>query len=196
MRYWLLLLLLGMMTVAGAGCAPRKTKARPETSPGPQSSPKTASGGLPQAAPEPAGDDDPPLLLEDEPPLLLADAEEEYAPPSGPVADNSRCHVCHITYVREDISVIHARANIGCGDCHGDCDAHIADESWAWGGNGTPPEIMYPAAKINPFCMGCHPEDEIDTDQHRDFLSGIAEEKHCTHCHGDHRLACRKCKWK
>jgi len=48
-----------------------------------------------------------PLLLE-EPPLLLEDEE------TGPVADNSRCHVCHINYADEALAVTHARANIRC----------------------------------------------------------------------------------
>ncbi|MBA7686826.1 hypothetical protein ES703_95285 [subsurface metagenome] len=98
--------------------------------------------------------------------------------------------------MQEDIAVIHARVNISCADCHGDCDAHIADESWAWGENGTPPGIMYPPAKINPFCMGCHPKAEIDTEQHKPLFAGTAEKKYCTDCHGNHRLAHRKCKWK
>ena len=135
--------------------------------------------------------------IDEEPLLLLDDGEEEFLTPSGHVADNSRCHVCHINYMQEDIAVIHARANIGCADCHGQSDAHIADESWAWGGNGTAPDIMFPPAKINPFCMGCHPEDKLDTAyQHKLFLVGAAEEKYCTDCHGEHRLARRRCKWK
>jgi len=129
-------------------------------------------------------------------PLLLLDEEEEFVPPTGSVADNSRCFVCHISYMQEDITVIHARANIGCAKCHGDCDAHIADESWAWGENGTAPDIMYPRPKINPFCMGCHPKDEIGTEQHKPLLANTGEKKYCTDCHGNHRLAKRKCKWK
>ena len=137
--------------------------------------------------------------VEEEPPLLLEEPDETLAslpPPDGPVADNSRCHVCHMNYVQEDIAVIHARANIGCADCHGDCDAHIADESWSWGENGTAPDIMYLPAKINPFCMGCHPKDKIATEQHKPLFAGTAGQKYCTDCHGDHRLAHRRCKWK
>jgi hypothetical protein len=134
-----------------------------------------------------------PLLL-DEPPLLLKD-EPGANQPDGPQADNSRCFVCHINYMQEDIAVIHARANIGCADCHGQSDAHIADESWASGGNGTPPDTMYPRAKINPFCMGCHTKDKIDTDQHKPLFASL-EKTVCTDCHGSHRLEVRKCKWK
>jgi len=101
-----------------------------------------------------------------------------------------------MNYIKEDIAVIHARANIGCADCPGNCDAHIADESWASGGNGTPPGIMYPRAKINPFCMGCHSKDNLDAEQHKPLFASTGEKKYCTDCHGNHRLANRKCKWK
>ncbi|MHC4458572.1 MAG: hypothetical protein ACYS0I_16090, partial [Planctomycetota bacterium] len=76
-------------------------------------------------------DDEAPLLLDDEP-LLLEDNSVESSAWS--VSDNSRCHVCHMNYVKEDIAVTHARVNIGCARCHGESDAHIDDESWASGG--------------------------------------------------------------
>jgi hypothetical protein len=97
--------------------------------------------------------------------------------------------------MQEDIAVIHARANIGCAGCHGESDEHIADESWASGGNGTAPNIMYPPTKINQFCMGCHTKDKIDTDQHKHLFANF-EKTVCTDCHGNHRLEVRKCKWK
>jgi len=137
--------------------------------------------------------DEEPLLLLEDAPLLLDDGRQE---PSGPVADNSRCYHCHLNYMDEELAVVHARALIGCADCHGNCDEHIADESWASGGNGTPPEIMYPREKINPFCLECHPKDEIDELEHKGLFAGTSKEEYCTDCHGDHRLAERKCKWR
>ena len=138
--------------------------------------------------------DDEPLLLEDEP-LLLNDNPTESSGWSA--SDNSRCHVCHMNYVSEDIAVVHARAGIGCADCHGQSDAHIDDESWASGGNGTSPEIMYLPEAINPFCLGCHPEDKLNAVPHKDVLAGkLPDTKYCTDCHGDHRLVRRRCKWK
>ena len=111
-------------------------------------------------------------------------------------ADNSFCHVCHINFMDEEFATVHMKANIGCVDCHGDCEEHIADESWASGGNGTPPGKMYTRDKINPACMACHPKGQMDKEQHEEFLAGTSEEKYCTDCHGKHRLANRKCKWK
>jgi len=147
------------------------------------------------AADRPNTTEEAPLLLNDEPLLLLDDAAEAAAA-DGPVADNSRCFVCHINYMAEEIAVTHARANIGCADCHGPSDAHIADESWASGGNGTPPDTMFPKDKINTSCMACHPRDKIDTPQHEALFADPPENKACTDCHGDHRLPQRRCKWK
>ncbi len=128
-----------------------------------------------------------PLLLEDEP---------AGAASSEPAADNSRCFVCHANYLQEKIAVTHAQASIGCAHCHGASDAHIADESWASGGNGTAPDRMYPRDKINPSCMTCHPRDKIDTPQHLAVLADTEGKQVCTDCHGSHRLPQRRCKWK
>lgn len=146
-------------------------------------------------------------IRKEKPPLLLNDGTEAKPPAAPvadksdclachPVADNSRCLVCHLNYAEEELAVAHARARIGCAKCHGGSDAHIADESWASGENGTAPDIMYLREKINPFCMGCHPKAKIDTASHKALLAGTSEKKHCTDCHGKHRLAVRKCKWK
>jgi hypothetical protein len=128
-------------------------------------------------------------------PLLLLDDPDIGDPADDPAADNSRCFVCHINYATEELAVNHARRNIGCAHCHGASDAHIADESWGSGGNGTAPDIMYPRDKVTPACMACHPKDKIDAPHHEPaFLATDA--RVCTDCHGDHRLATRRCKWR
>jgi len=171
---------------ATAGCDSPAASSGPNAAADPARTPPTDS---------PDASEEAPLLLEDEPLLLLDDppAAEETA---GPTADNSRCFVCHVNYAQEKIAVTHARANIGCADCHGASDAHIADESWASGGNGTPPGVMYPPAKINPLCLKCHPKGTMDAEKHKALFAGTSKKKYCTDCHGDHRLAERKCKWK
>lgn len=155
------------------------------------SSPETDRPGEPAAAEAEA-----PLLLDDAAPLLLGDGPEWGAPLGEGAADNSRCQVCHLNLVGEPLAREHALAGIGCADCHGASDAHIADESWASGGNGTAPDTMFPRARINPACFECHAQDQLDPEQHRDFLAGQTKEQVCTECHGQHRLVNRKCKWK
>jgi len=128
--------------------------------------------------------EDKPLLLDD-PPLLLEDGKE-----TGLLADNSRCHVCHINYSEEDLAVTHARADISCERCHGASDDHCGDED-----NITPPDIMYPPEKIRPFCMECHRSEEIDIAVHKSIISDTGSKGICTNCHGEHRLAYRTRKW-
>jgi hypothetical protein len=130
-----------------------------------------------------------------EAPLLLEDVSFDGAQ-SDSGADNGRCFVCHMNYVQEKIAVTHAKVDIGCAQCHGPSDAHIADESWASGGNGTAPDIIYPRDKINPSCMACHAREEIDTPRHQAVLANPPGTKVCTDCHGSHRLPQRRCKWK
>ena len=118
------------------------------------------------------GRDEEPLLLEEEP---LPPEDDE----AGSLADNSRCHVCHINYEDEELAVTHARAGVGCERCHGASDAHCSDED-----NITPPDIMYPLDKVNSFCKSCHPEGKLG-----------GGKKYCTDCHGEHRLSYRTRKW-
>jgi hypothetical protein len=130
----------------------------------------------------------------EEPLLLLENGGDllDLPPAKGPVADNSRCHVCHLNYAEELLAVLHARANVGCERCHGSCDDHCSDED-----NITPPDIMYPRAKINPSCMLCHPRSTIDTPklpQHRPLFAA-GPKKGCTDCHGSHRLRYRTRRW-
>ncbi len=176
MKYCFFMYVLAAAIVVGTGCEQMEAKQKPDINTEPKSSQKS--------------------ITDEEPLLLLDDYEEEYAPPTGPVADNSRCFVCHVNYMQEDIAVTHAQADIGCAHCHGECDDHIADESWASGGNGTAPDIMYTRPKINPLCIGCHQKDKIDTEQHKPLFADTAEKKVCTDCHGKHRLEIRRCKWK
>ena len=87
--------------------------------------------------------------------LLLDDAPPTNSP-TAKMADNTRCQVCHLNLAFEEMTLTHARAEIGCAKCHGASDRHIADESWASGGTGTPPETMYPKYRIHGFCRDCH----------------------------------------
>jgi hypothetical protein len=147
--------------------------------------------GVVSCSHSPEVEEEPPLLLE-EPPLLLEEPGEAQVSPDvrgGPVADNSRCHVCHMNYEEEELAVSHARANVGCEECHGDSTPHCSDED-----NITAPDIMYPREKINPFCLRCHPGEKL-SDLHKFVIAGNAEKRTCADCHGEHRLAYRTRRW-
>jgi hypothetical protein len=130
---------------------------------------------------------EPLLLLEDEP------AAVDIAPSTGPVADNSRCFACHMNFEEDGFTLTHARADVGCERCHGPSDAHCNDED-----NITPPDIMYPAAKVVPLCTHCHARERLDPVMHEPFLDGTAQEDlpRCTECHGEeHRIGYRTRRW-
>jgi hypothetical protein len=156
----------------------------------------------PKAPEKPAKDEKPLLLLDDEPPLML---DDDPAGKPGEIegADNSRCHVCHLAFAKEELAVVHAKEDIGCADCHGDCDAHIDDESWASGGPGTAPGIMYPPEKIDGACGECHRKHDVPAAMVVErFLKRCPEKSDagsivCTDCHGEHRLVpkLRKAWW-
>ena len=117
-------------------------------------------------------------------------------------ADNSFCYVCHLNYDGEKLTADHEQAGIGCANCHGRSFDHCGDEN-----NITPPEIMYPRAKINPTCMMCHPRHEIHhVASHKKLLAGaktvfdLADDSgnqiYCTDCHAkDHRINVRTIRW-
>jgi len=112
------------------------------------------------------------------------------------------------SYDEEELALDHELGGIGCERCHGESERHRSDED-----NVTPPEIMYPKAKINPTCMMCHPRHEIqEIEDHKPLLagaetifdedseassSGATESKqYCTDCHGkEHRMKVRIVRW-
>jgi hypothetical protein len=115
-------------------------------------------------------------------PLLLLEGgngDENPDPNTGPIADNSRCYVCHINYQEDKLTTVHAKADIGCERCHGASDAHRSDKD-----NITSPDVMYPPEKINSFCKSCYPNAKLG-----------GGKKYCTDCHGEHRLSHRTRKW-
>lgn len=184
--------LAAVLTIVAAGW--RQTA---EKQPASANAPSNAAPAV-AVNPTPALTDKSPAAKTEPPLLLLEDAPEEI-PGDKSGADNSRCQVCHLNFMLEALSLAHARTNVGCAKCHGPCDAHIADESWASGGNGTPPEIMYPRLKINEACLECHKlETVIKSRNHKPEEVWLLayQEKVCTDCHGKHRMVNRKCRWK
>ncbi len=200
MRIWIALVAFGVLF--GAGVVISQTKEERAVASNVPPTLLSAVGTNPATGTKHA-----PSLL-DEKPLLLLDDEPSTNGPAGSGADNSRCQVCHLNFMQEPITVVHARTNIGCATCHGPSDAHIADESWASGGNGTAPDIMYRKSVSRFACLGCHDWVKlVESDKkktqlpekpdHQAVLDGTNRDKRfCTDCHGQHRMVTRKCKWK
>jgi len=114
---------------------------------------------------------------------------------------NAFCSACHYAFDEEELALNHERVGIGCERCHGESERHRSDED-----NITPPEIMYPKARINPTCMMCHPRQKIKhVSYHASLLAGAetifddksaGQRKHCTDCHGkNHRMNIRSIRW-
>jgi hypothetical protein len=175
------------VVVAALICAASSAEKGPAAQPPPAAS---TAAGAPAQSPPPGRAKQAP----GEKALLLLDDDAEAKPPAEGMADNSRCHVCHVNFAHEELAVRHARAKIGCPKCHGPSDAHIDDESWTSGGKGTPPDKMFLPAKVNAFCMTCH--EMSKSEAQKCPFPAMHDKKLCTDCHGKHRLAQRKCKWK
>ena len=113
---------------------------------------------------------------------------------------NLFCSACHYAFGDEELALSHERAGIGCERCHGESERHRSDED-----NITPPEIMYPKAKINPTCMMCHPRGKIKhVSDHASFLAGAetifdksdGPKQYCIDCYGkEHRMNVRTIRW-
>ena len=142
----------------------------------------------------------PPLVVNKDKPLLLLDGPAEgkkgSAPSDEPKADNSACHCCHTNYETEWLAVTHAKADVGCIKCHGECLAHRDDED-----NVTPPDIMYWPEKIGPACAKCHETHEAPATEVIARWQECCPAKEdpktivCTDCHGKHRLKFRTVWW-
>ena len=120
---------------------------------------------------------------------------------------NPFCSACHYDFDEEELAFNHMLGGIGCERCHGESERHRSDED-----NITPPEIMYPKAKINPTCMMCHPRHEINhVKDHEPLLAGAetifdpeiettsdagGHPVYCTECHAkEHRMNVRTIRW-
>jgi hypothetical protein len=139
-----------------------------------------------------------PLVVDKSAPLLLEEPPEQDPSdvPLGPVADNLACHCCHANYQEEPFALDHAKANVGCVECHGDSYAHRDDED-----NVTPPDVMFWPEKIESNCAECHDTHDapaakvIARWQERCPAETDPERLLCTDCHGQHRLNVRTVRW-
>ncbi|MHC4075907.1 MAG: cytochrome c3 family protein [Planctomycetota bacterium] len=108
------------------------------------------------------------------------------------MADNSACLTCHMNYKNEELTVNHAKMDMGCVDCHGQSNEHAADKDAL-----TPPEIMFSKEKINSYCLDCHPKEILSPEHEKFLLVRDDTRKNCTGCHHgqDHRIKTRSRVW-
>lgn len=137
----------------------------------------------------------PPLVIDMDEPLLL-DAADTVAETEVSGADNGACLVCHMNFDDETLARNHASHEIGCVACHGDSFAHRNDEN-----NTTPPETMFPAKAIDPFCQKCHKTHDVVAREIIRLWQAKAgpvadpDAITCTDCHGEHRIKVRTVIW-
>jgi hypothetical protein len=170
-------------------CAPTVKSGRTEVRPAPVAGDKAEPTGGP-----------PPLVVDSDTPLLLDEPTEEQrasaVTATGASVENTACFVCHANYRSEYLVSRHAQANIGCAVCHGQSLAHKNDEN-----NTTPPEKMYSADKIDPFCQGCHNSHNVPPGKVIVRWVKLNPDKTdpdkivCTDCHGEHRMKVRTIIW-
>ncbi len=115
-----------------------------------------------------------------------------------PLGPNAACYVCHMTYVREELSKTHLAAKVSCIQCHGLSAPHANDEDIG----ATKPDIVFQRAAINPACRKCHPTHDVAPEKvlarwEQRRAAGLAPKAArpasaaCTDCHGRHRIAKR-----
>jgi hypothetical protein len=121
----------------------------------------------------PAGADDP-----------APDAAEEL----DPLGANAACYVCHIPFVKEELSKVHLEGKVTCIVCHGLSAAHANDEYVG----ATPPDVGFTRDEVDPLCLRCHETHDAPA---RKVLARFLERglsvkspPGCTDCHGSHKI--------
>lgn len=99
---------------------------------------------------------------------------------TNPLGANAACYVCHMTFVKEELSKTHLQAKVGCIDCHGISADHANDEDIG----ATKPDITFKRDKVDAMCLKCH---------HKHHITAEMAAKHktqpiCTDCHGNHKI--------
>ena len=106
-----------------------------------------------------------------------------------PLGANAACYVCHMTFVKEELSKTHLRAEITCVRCHGLSAGHANDEDIG----ATPPDISFKRDQVDAMCLKCHESHDIGP---KEVVAGPALPKGgagkyplvCSDCHGTHKI--------
>jgi hypothetical protein len=116
-----------------------------------------------------------------------SEPSSETEPTIDPLSVNATCYVCHIPFVREEISRDHFAEKITCIKCHGLSAAHANDEDVG----ATKPDITYRRDQVDKMCRECHEAHDVPA---RQIIARFVDRKLddaaavCTDCHGHHRI--------
>ena len=150
-------------------------------------------GGAPLALPVPGGV---PLALPVQAGVPLASpvqassavGEKNADDETDPLGANAACYVCHMTFVKEELSKVHLAAKVGCVKCHGLSAKHANDENIG----ATKPDITYKRNQVNAACAKCHGAHNVPA---RKVVGRFVERRLpaapspvCTDCHGAHKI--------
>lgn len=115
-------------------------------------------------------------------------AKAEPAEETDPLGANAACYVCHITFVKEELSKVHLAAKVGCVKCHGLSAKHANDENIG----ATKPDITFKHDRVDAACKKCHEDHNVPAGKVvgrfvARRLSGSCTPV-CTDCHGMHKI--------
>ena len=99
---------------------------------------------------------------------------------TNPLGANAACYVCHMTFVKEELSKTHLRAEITCVRCHGLSAGHANDEDIG----ATPPDVSFKRDQVDAMCLKCHESHDIGPEE---VVAGESPSV-CTDCHGTHKI--------
>jgi hypothetical protein len=104
-----------------------------------------------------------------------------------PMSVNAACYVCHMTFIREELSRMHLPEKITCIDCHGLSAAHANDENIG----ATPPDVTFEREEVDGSCRECHEDhDAPGAEVVARFVERALTDHRpiCTDCHGTHKI--------
>ncbi len=106
---------------------------------------------------------------------------------TNPMGPNAACYVCHMTFVREELSRTHLAAKVTCVKCHGVSAKHANDEDIG----ATSPDRTYERDKVDAMCRKCHETHDVPPQAvvARWLERELAKPPPvCTDCHGTHGI--------
>jgi hypothetical protein len=106
-----------------------------------------------------------------------------------PLGANAACYVCHVPFVKEELSKVHLEGKVTCIVCHGLSAPHANDEDVG----ATPPDVDFTCDQVEPLCLRCHETHDVPARKvlARFLERGLSSKSPpgCTDCHGSHKIA-------